>query len=125
MRRLGPLLGAAFLVVGLTGFVSSRRVMRVAVSGHSMEPGLLDGDWLLVDRGARVGVGDVVIARDPREPGRVIIKRVLHAGTDAQLVLASDHPAHADETIGPVLPPDILGRARFRYWPPSRLGVIR
>jgi len=123
MRRPGPLLGAALLFLGL-GLVGSRRMTRVAVSGHSMEPGLRAGDWLIVDRRARVEVGDVVVALDPRENGRVIVKRVNKMGTDNQLLLSSDHPAHAGEEIGPFRQSAVLGRAWLRYWPPSRFGPI-
>ena len=123
MRRLGLLLGAALLYLGL-GLLRSRRLTRVAVSGHSMEPGLRAGDWLIVDRHVRPAVGDVVGALDPRESTRVIVKRVKEVGTDNRLVLASDHPAHAGEEIGPVRPSDVLGRAALRYWPPSRVGLV-
>ena len=123
MRRLGLLLGAASLFLAL-GLVGGRRLTRVAVSGHSMEPGLRAGDWLVVDRSSRVGVGDVVVALDPRENSRVIIKRVRQVATDNELLLASDHPAHAGEEIGPVRPSAVLGRAVLRYWPPSRIGRI-
>lgn len=124
MRRLGPLLGAAFLIVGFV-YLGRRRYARIAVSGHSMEPALRDGDWLLIDRGARAGVGDVVVARDPREPARVIIKRVTQETPDSRLVLASDHLGHADETIGSISSGDVLGRAVLRYWPPPNIGSIR
>jgi phage repressor protein C with HTH and peptisase S24 domain len=123
MRRLGLLLGAASLFLGL-GLVGSRRLTRVAVSGHSMEPALHAGDWLVIDRSSRVGVGDVVVALDPRENSRVIIKRVIRVGTDNELLLASDHPAHSGEEIGPVRPSAVLGRAVLRYWPLSRVGFI-
>lgn len=125
MRRLGPWLGAAFLVAS-AAVLAQRRFTRVAVSGHSMEPGLRDGDWLVVDRAARrFSAGDVVVARDPRERDRLIVKRVGEVGTDSQLMLASDHPAHASERIGPVPGNDVVGRAVVRYWPPARLGVAK
>jgi len=124
MRRLGLPLGAALLFLGF-GLIYGRRLMRVAVSGHSMEPSLRDGDWLVVDRRARLGVGDVIVATDPRENSRVIIKRVVALGTDQTLQLGSDHPAHAGEQIGPVNPKEVLGRAWLRYWPPSHVGLVR
>jgi SOS-response transcriptional repressor LexA len=122
MRRLGLLLGAAFLFVGLA--LLGRRLERFAVSGHSMEPTLLDGDWLIVDRQARAARGSVVVVRDPRSDGRIVVKRVREVGTDSQLLLESDHPAHADEVIGPVSPADVLGVAVLRYWPVSRAGAL-
>ena len=124
MRRLGLPLGAALLFLGL-GLIAGRRMTRVAVSGHSMEPGLRDGDWLIVVRNSRVSTGDVVVARYPRENSRGIIKRVKDLGSDGQLLLSSDHPAHAGEEIGPVSPSAVLGRAWLRYWPPPRIGRVR
>ena len=41
---------------------------RVAVAGHSMEPALREGDWLLVLPPRRQPrVGEVVVLRDPRD----------------------------------------------------------
>jgi phage repressor protein C with HTH and peptisase S24 domain len=125
VRRLGLLLGAALFVSGCAALLGSRRFTRVAVRGHSMEPGLLDGDWLLVDRTESVFVqNDIVVARDPRERSRLIVKRVSRSGTDSELWLVSDHAAHFDEVIGPVARSDVIGRALIRYWPPSRATVI-
>jgi len=125
MRRLGLVLGAALLFFGLAIITRGRRFVRVAVSGHSMEPGLEDGDWLLVDRSeSRFIVGDVIVARDPRNRERLIVKRIGDVGTDSQLWLVSDHPAHADDRIGPVRSADVIGRAWLRYWPPSRAGGV-
>ena len=121
MRRFELLLGTALLfVMALFG----SRLMRVAGSGHSMEPGLRDGDWLIVDRRGRANIGDVVVAVDPRENGRVIIKRLATVGSDSQLTIASDHPAHAEEEIGPVAASAVVGRAVLIYWPPRRVGYV-
>ena len=99
---------------------------RVAVTGHSMEPTLHDGDWLLVDarayRDRAPRSGELVVARDPRGPARVIVKRA-HADGGA-LMLGSDHPGHAQDRVGPVAPAQLLGRPWLRYWPLERLGPI-
>ncbi len=123
-RRLGPLLGAAFVSVGLGLVIGRRRFTRVAVSGHSMEPTLRDGDWLIVDRRARPAQGDIVVAWDPRAGDRLIVKRVRAIDTDQMLELHSDHPAHADEVIGRASGSAIVGRAAFRYRPLERAGFI-
>jgi hypothetical protein len=121
MRRLGQLLGAAFLF--------PRRVLRswrwrTSVSGHSMDPTLRDGDFLFVDPDLqRLEIGHIVVVSDPRSVGRLIVKRVVEKGTDSELTLGSDHPAHADERIA-VATADVVGRAWLRYWPPQRLGRI-
>jgi phage repressor protein C with HTH and peptisase S24 domain len=88
-----------------------------------MEPTLRDGDWLLVDTAATPGVGQLIVARDPRAPGRLIVKRVASAD-DGALILASDHAAHAGEAIGPVARETVIGRPRLRYWPPRRYGRV-
>jgi phage repressor protein C with HTH and peptisase S24 domain len=124
MRRLGLKLGAALLLLAGAAAVR-RRLTRVAVSGHSMAPALRDGDWLLVVRSRRPArPGAVVVARDPRSPDRIIVKRVARADASGAMLLASDHPAHAGEQIGPVVGRDLIGRAWLRYWPPERAGRI-
>ena len=124
MRRLGVILGAAFFVAAFA-LIGSKRFTRVAVSGHSMEPGLRAGDWLIVDRRLLArSSGEVVVARDPRARGRLIVKRVCEVTPDDELVLTSDHPAHASDRIGPVAPVDVVGSVVFRYWPLSRTGRV-
>jgi phage repressor protein C with HTH and peptisase S24 domain len=124
MRRSGLALGTAFLFAG-GAFIGRRKLTRVAVSGHSMEPTLCDGDWLLVERSpSSIRNGDVVVAADPRSTGRVIVKRVRSVRTDDDLILAGDHPAHSNETIGPLRRADVLGKVVARYWPLARLGRV-
>lgn len=134
MRRLATMFGTALLfsfgAIAVIGRVGKSWEARVAVRGHSMEPTLFDGDWLLVDpdaftrRGPRVG--QLVVARDPRGRGRVVVKRVAAVASDGSVTLAGDHPAHADdgESIGAVQGSALLGRPWFRYWPRSRFGPI-
>jgi len=103
---------------------------RVAVEGHSMEPTLYAGDWLLVDPGAyrtlTPTVAELVVAVDPRQPDRWLVKRVADIGPDGRLALAGDHPAHAGEgeSIGAGRS-DLIGRPWLRYWPISRFGRLR
>lgn len=102
----------------------------MAIVGHSMEPTLRDGDWLLVDpRGYAAGeaaAGDLVVTLDPRSPGRRLVKRVARINADGSLALAGDHPAHAGEPgLDGVSRAAVLGRAWFRYWPLSRIGRVR
>ena len=130
MRRSGLAFGAAFLLaVGVPIWLRFSRswALRVAVSGHSMEPGLKDGDWLLVEPATHgLRRGELVVVRDPRRHARLLVKRVVDAGPDGTLLVAGDHPAHREEagTIGPVGPELLLGRPWLRYWPPTRLGPV-
>ncbi len=101
---------------------------RVAVAGHSMDPTLRDGDWLLVDplafrRSAPI-VGQLVVANDPRALGRSVIKRIQAVGSDGSVALAGDHPAHLEDGIE-VPATELRGLPWFRYWPPWHLGRVR
>lgn len=100
---------------------------RVAVAGHSMEPRLRDGDWLLVDPLAFAErtprVGDLVVAADPRQADRLLVKRVRALGTGGTLTIGGDHHAHEEETIT-IGPSAVVGRPWLRYAPTRRIGRI-
>ncbi|MFN8620690.1 MAG: nickel-type superoxide dismutase maturation protease [Chloroflexota bacterium] len=104
---------------------------RVAVAGRSMEPALEDGDWVLVDPAAyaerRPKRGELVLAPDPREPERVLIKRVASVARDGRLELLGDAPeASTDSRVfGTVDAAEVRGRPWFRYWPIGRVGPLR
>jgi nickel-type superoxide dismutase maturation protease len=91
-----------------------------------MEPALRDGDWVLVASipGAP-RPGDIVLARDPRKPERLVLKRV--AATDGvAFTLVGDHAGHSTDsgTYGPVPRGAIVGRAFLRYAPLARIGWL-
>ncbi len=91
-----------------------------------MEPALLAGDWIVVtglSRGPRVG--EIVLLRDPREPERLILKRVATVADGACTVLG-DRPEDSTDsrTFGPVPLASVLGRALFRYAPIGRIGWL-
>lgn len=102
------------------------RPWRVAVSGHSMEPALREGDWLLIlpPRPAPRR-GEVVLLRDPRDRSRLLLKRIADVTTDG-CVVEGDHVGHSSDSrvFGPVPLADVIGRAAFRYYPLGRLGRI-
>ena len=52
----------------------------VEVTGEPMLPALRPGDWLLVWPGARIVPGSVVVARHPRRPDTLSVKRARHRG---------------------------------------------
>lgn len=95
-----------------------------------MSPTLRPGDWLLVDSDAyreRLPlVGELVLVPDPREPGRLLVKRA--AGIDAQgwLLVAGDalEASTDSRTFGAVDPSTVEGRPHFRYWPAGRIGRL-
>ena len=96
-----------------------------------MSPTLRDGDWLLVDpeayRGSPPGRGDLVLLPDPREPDRLLVKRVVEASADGQqLMVAGDTPATSTDSrhFGPVASGAVEGRPWFRFRPLRRWGRI-
>ena len=94
-----------------------------------MAPTLEPGDWLLADpdayRDSPPRVGDLVLVPDPRQPSRLLVKRVAEVA-DGALFVAGDSPdASTDSrTFGSIDPASVAGRPRFRYWPPRRMGRI-
>jgi nickel-type superoxide dismutase maturation protease len=129
-RGLG---GPLFLMLGMAaGITVGRRWLDVVeVRGGSMAPSLLPGDRLLVEshsyQGRAPRRGEVVLAPDPREPGRELIKRV--AAVDraaASAELRGDAPAASTDSreFGSVPVAAIRWRAVLRYWPPQRAGRL-
>ena len=106
----------ALLAAGVV-VAARRRLDVVEVRGRSMAPSLLPGDRLLVLR-AGPRAGDVVLAPDPRDTRRELIKRVATLGP-ARIALRGDNASSStDATVGRSA---VAWRAILRYWPPSRL----
>ena len=113
----------SLLVIGIV-LVARRYLDVVEVRGRSMAPALWSGDRLLVIRGGS-RVGDIVLARDPRDPGRELIKRVARIDRSG-VVLRGDNPAASTDarTFG-IVPANAVGwRVAWRYWPPARVGRV-
>lgn len=126
MRRWRGLIGplSVLLVLG-AAVVALRRLDAVEVRGRSMMPTFLPGDRLLVARVPSVRPGDVVLASDPREPARELVKRVRSADAFG-VTLRGDNPAASTDarTFGAVRPDAVRWRAVWRYWPLERAGRI-
>ena len=89
-----------------------------------MMPALLPGDRLLAVRlGPRVG--DVVLAPDPRDPRRELIKRVIRINRFGA-ILGGDNPAASTDarTFGAIPAAVIRWRVVGRYWPLRRVGRV-
>ena len=101
---------------------------RLRVVGESMVPTLLPGDRVLLWRGLgplrpTVEVGDLVAVEDPREPGRVMVKRVAERHGALIFVRGDNEPASTDSRhFGPVSAAAIQGRVIYRYLPEERRG---
>lgn len=91
------------------------------VSGVSMVPAYYDGDRLLVRHGGRVRAGDAVIARDPRLPERILVKRAAHREADGWWLLADNPYAPGDSRQFGAVPDElVLGRVLLRLRPLRR-----
>ncbi|SCF92956.1 nickel-type superoxide dismutase maturation protease [Streptomyces sp. Ncost-T10-10d] len=90
----------------------------VEVTGPSMVPTLHDGDWLLVQYGAAVRPGDVVILRHPFQQDLLIVKRATERRRGGWWVLADNTFAGGDSTDYGTVPEElVLARVRARYRP--------
>lgn len=88
LRRL------AQLALGELSRVWPLRYRLVRVRGHSMEPTLHDGDWVLFAERSGSGlpaIGALVVARSPELPEREVVKRVTSHG-QGTFALGSDNP---------------------------------
>ncbi|MDP9273827.1 MAG: nickel-type superoxide dismutase maturation protease [Chloroflexota bacterium] len=133
-RPLSLFLGRGLaLGAGLAAVAAARRWFDVVeVQGSSMAPILLPGEWLLVERRTYARrpprVGEIVLAADPREPTRELIKRVAAVDEPAgTLELRGDAPdASTDSrTFGDIPMSAVRWRLVARYWPPGRIGLAR
>jgi nickel-type superoxide dismutase maturation protease len=91
-----------------------------------MEPTLRAGDWIVVSRLSRPPrVGEIVLARDPRDRERLMLKRVASVA-DGACTLLGDRPDESTDSraFGPVQLEYVLGRALFRYGPITRMGWL-
>ena len=129
-KRLGgPLVLALGVVAGMT--IGRRWLDVVEVRGSSMAPSLLPGDRLLVEshsyQGRAPRPGEVVLAADPRERDRELIKRVASvddAGSSAELRGDASEASTDSRAFGAIPLSAIRWRAVLRYWPPRRVGRL-
>ena len=92
-----------------------------------MEPTVREGDWLLARAlRRRPHVGELVIASDPREPGRLLVKRVSAVDGDLVTVLGDRPDRSTDSRDFGALPwSSIVGSPVLRYAPLERFGLVR
>jgi nickel-type superoxide dismutase maturation protease len=125
MVNLGGRAAAVLVMASVIGAVVVRP-RRVVVEGASMEPTLAPGDRVLVVRARRLHVHDVVAVRDPRDPGRVLVKRIV-ADLEDEIVVRGDNPAASTDSrsFGPVPTTAVIGRVVRCYAPSWRAGPVR
>ena len=71
-------------------FLGSRH--KYVCEGRSMNPTLRDGEVVLVDREAKIEVGDIVVARHPIEQDSEVVKRVARINDGGRYFLMGDNP---------------------------------
>lgn len=88
---------------------------RVLVSGTSMTPALRPGDMLVIRMTTTVAVGDIVLARFPSMPDRLVLKRAIRP-VEGGWWVHGDNGAGSDDSrrYGTA---QVLGRVVWRYWP--------
>jgi nickel-type superoxide dismutase maturation protease len=96
-RRRTPDAGAGLIPWGVA-----------VVGGASMVPAYRDGDRLLVRYGARVRPGDAVLARDPRLPGRILVKRAVRREDGGWWLLADNPFAPGDSRQFGAVPDELV-----------------
>ncbi|KRC95438.1 MULTISPECIES: nickel-type superoxide dismutase maturation protease [unclassified Streptomyces] len=91
------------------------------VTGPSMVPTLHHGDQLVVQYGARVRPGDVVVLRHPFQQDLLVVKRAAERREGGWWVLGDNAFAGGDSTDYGTVPDElVLGRVRLRYRPRPR-----
>lgn len=79
---------AGFYEIALIFFGSRHKYV---CEGKSMNPTLKDGETVLVDRDARIEVGDIVVAKHPIEQQSEIVKRVRQINERGHYFLVGDN----------------------------------
>ncbi|MEC7949269.1 MAG: nickel-type superoxide dismutase maturation protease [Myxococcota bacterium] len=95
------------------------------VRGRSMLPTLEGGDAVLIwpRSPRRIPVGALVVADDPEDPGRTLVKRVRAVADSGLVVCADNHSEGRDSRhFGPIPPHRIRGQVLL-VW--SHSGTIR
>lgn len=86
-----------------------------------MTPALSPGERVFVNQAAywwrRPRSGDLVVLRDPRRPGRLLVKRIDGASEGGGFLVRGDNPRASTDSreFGPVPRELILGKVWFRY----------
>ena len=98
----------------------------VEVTGPSMAPTLLHGDWLLIQKissgAGLVREGDVVVLRHPLQQDLLIVKRAVERRDGGWWVLGDNTFVENDSREFGTVPDDlVLARARGRFRPPREL----
>ena len=93
--RMKKLPEATFYEIALIVFGS---LDKYVCEGKSMNPTLKDGEAVLVDRNAKIEVGDIVIAKHPVEQTSEIVKRVERINEHGHYFLIGDNLENSNDS---------------------------
>ncbi len=79
---------AGFFEIALVFFGSRHKYI---CEGKSMNPTLEDGEVVLVDRAAKIEIGDIVVARHPIEQRSEVVKRIERINERGHYFLVGDN----------------------------------
>ncbi len=90
-----------------------------------MLPSLAPGERLLIWRTPVLEEGDIVALHDPASKRRLLVKRVVRLEAERVEVEGDNSAASRDSRhFGPVPRRLVIGRAVYRYHPPSAAGRL-
>lgn len=92
-------------------------LFRVAVTGDSMAPTLLPGEWWVARRTRRARVGDVVVVDHPEEDLLAVKRLVRRSGEECWIEGDNPDGSRDSRHFGPVASSRIVGRLLLRYAP--------
>ncbi len=122
---VGGLPVAVFALVAAVvafGWRWKNRFTTYEIAGNSMLPTLSPGDFVIVDRAAYRArapqPGELVLAQDPRDARRTLVKRVVRRDPAGRLWLSGDNPAESTDSraFGAIPAALIVGQVAWRYW---------
>lgn len=132
-----PRAAAALAVgIGVAYAVLRWKPFRVEISGPSMAPTLLPGDWVLAVKRSRIRRWDIVVVEHPDRPGLEMVKRVVDIPDELapngaileanEWWVEGDSPAESTDSrhFGPIRTEHVKATVRLIYWPPYRRRLL-
>ena len=115
---------------GILALISCRSVAFV-ISGQSMAPALLEGDWVLVRRTTAVSPGEIVVVDRAGSTNLDIVKRMAfllptNSNKPDQIFLKGDNELASTDSrdFGPISAAEVLGIVWLRYWPLKHIRLF-